>query len=78
MEEKDNINLKSEIFKNNLYSLINNSNLPVSNVYFIFKLIMQELENFYYKTLNDENQKNVIDNNEKFNQNKEIEKNNEI
>ena len=67
MEEKDNINLKSEIFKNNLYSLINNSNLPVSNVYFIFKLIMQELENFYYKTLNDENQKNVIDNNEKFN-----------
>ena len=78
MEEKDNINLKSEIFKNNLYSLINNSNLPVSNVYFIFKLIMQELENFYYKTLNDENQKNVIDNNEKFNQTKEIEKNNEI
>lgn len=74
MEENNNnnnINLKSEIFKNNLYSLINSSNLPVSNVYFIFKLTMQELEDLYYKTLNDE-KKEIIAHNE----NKKIEEDN--
>ena len=36
-----NINLKSEEFKNNLYSLISNSELPVANVYYIFKIVSQ-------------------------------------
>ncbi len=48
------INVRSEEFKSNLYSLINNSGLPISNVYFIFQLVAQELENTYYGTLNTE------------------------
>ena len=61
-EEKKEIsvNIRSERFKNNLYALINNSNLPISNVYFIFKLTMQELENLYYGTLNDESKETII------------------
>lgn len=63
-EEKKEIsvNIRSERFKNNLYALINNSNLPISNVYFIFKLTMQELENLYYGTLNDESKETIIHN----------------
>lgn len=56
------INIRSERFKNNLYALINNSDLPISNVYFIFKLTMQELENLYYGTLNDESKETIIHN----------------
>lgn len=48
------INVKSEEFKSNLYSLVNNSGLPIANVYFIFQLVAQELENTYYGTLNAE------------------------
>ena len=63
-EEKKEIsvNIRSERFKNNLYALFNNSDLPISNVYFIFKLTMQELENLYYGTLNDESKETIIHN----------------
>lgn len=52
-----NINLKSENFKNNIYRLINQSQLPVSNIYFIFKIMFQELEDLYYQTINEELEK---------------------
>lgn len=46
------INIKSEQFKYNIINLINNSELPISNVYFILKFITQDVENTYYGTLN--------------------------
>ena len=46
------INLKSENFRQNLYSLIGTSELPIANVYFILKMAMQQVENTYYGTLN--------------------------
>lgn len=52
--ENTTINLESEIFKQNIYSLINKSSLPISNVYFIFSLIENQLEKQYYATLNEE------------------------
>lgn len=36
-----NINLQSEEFKNNLYSLITSSELPIANVYYILKIVLQ-------------------------------------
>ena len=48
------INLKSENFRQNLYSLIGTSELPIANVYFILKMAMQQVENTYYGTLNTE------------------------
>ena len=33
------INLLSEQFRNNLYNLVNNSGLPIANVYFILKMV---------------------------------------
>lgn len=46
-----NINLKSEEFKNNLYSLISNSELPIANIYYIFKIVSQQVENTYNQVI---------------------------
>lgn len=54
------INVKTEEFKKNLYSLINNSELPISNVFLIFQLAFRELENLYYTTLNEETPEQTI------------------
>ena len=48
------INIKSEQLMKNTVSLINNSKLPISNIYFIFKSIMKDIENTYYSILNQE------------------------
>lgn len=48
------ININSEQFKQNLQNLINSSNLPISNIYYIISLIQKELEYKYYATLNSE------------------------
>lgn len=45
------INIKSEEFKNSIYNLINNSGLPVANVYYIFKMIFQQIDHQYYDVL---------------------------
>ena len=50
------INIRSEEFKQNLCALINNSNLPIANVYYIFQAVAQELEMTYYGTLNEESE----------------------
>lgn len=50
------INLQSEQFKNNLYNLINNSGLPIANVYFILKATGFQLEQKYYEVINSEYQ----------------------
>lgn len=48
------INIKTEELKNQFFELINNSQLPISTVYYLFKDIMQELTDFYNKILADE------------------------
>lgn len=53
-KEKITINIASENFKNALINLINESQLPISNVYYIFKYLEKEVENIYYGTLNSE------------------------
>lgn len=52
MTQNKSINIKTENFKQNLLKLINSSELPVANVYFVFQLIEKELEKTYYTTLN--------------------------
>ena len=64
------INLESEIFKQNIYSLINKSSLPISNVYFIFSLIGNQLEKQYYATLNEESSYSQKEQNEEKNNEK--------
>lgn len=48
------INQASEQLKTQLVDLVNNSGLPISNIYYIFKLIENSVENAYYAALNDE------------------------
>ena len=56
---KQSINVRSEQLMQNIVSLINDSNLPISNVYFIFKNIMQDIENTYYSILNQESEEYI-------------------
>lgn len=46
-----NINLQSENFKQELTNLINNSNLPIANVFYIIQLIQQQLKQTYYSII---------------------------
>lgn len=46
-----NINLQSEEFKNNLYSLITSSELPIANVYYILKIVLQQTEDAYNQVI---------------------------
>lgn len=53
------INIKVENFKSNLYEIVNNSNLPISIVYYIFKFVANDLENTYYGVLNSEAEEHI-------------------
>ena len=48
------INIKTENFKRSLLNLINSSELPISNIYFVFQLINKVLEKTYYGAINSE------------------------
>ncbi len=50
----ENINLKSQIFRQNLYNYISDSDLPVSNIYYIITLLQKQVELNYYASLNAE------------------------
>ena len=54
-----NINLQIEDFRNKLYNLVANCELPISMVYYIYQNIGQELENTYFKVLNDISKRQV-------------------
>ena len=41
------LNLKSNQFEKQLYNIINNSGLPVANVYFILTSVQQKIEESY-------------------------------
>lgn len=48
------INIKTENFKQNLYELINSSQLPIVNIYYVIQLIEKEIEKTYYGIINSE------------------------
>lgn len=48
------INMKTEELRVQFFNLINNCQLPISSVYYLFKDIMQELTDFYDKTMAEE------------------------
>lgn len=50
----DGFNTRCETLKRNIIDNINNSQLPIGAVYYIYKSLAQELENTYYGSLNDE------------------------
>lgn len=45
------INLLSQQYKNTIYDVINNCNLPASNVYYILKDVFYDVEKTYLKEL---------------------------
>lgn len=53
-----NINLQCEKFREQLIDNINNSNLPISSVYYIYQLILIELEKTYYASLEETDSNN--------------------
>ena len=55
------INLLSEQFRNNLYNLVNNSGLPIANVYFILKMVGFQLEQKFHQVINSEYQQQSQD-----------------
>lgn len=52
----DYINLKTESLKQNLINLINNSELPVANAYFVIKHIEHQIEKTYLTQIRTEQQ----------------------
>lgn len=50
--QKD-FNLKNEYFKKNIYNQIDNSDLPVANIYYIFKDIFKNIESSYFQYINE-------------------------
>lgn len=51
---EDNINIKTEQFKQILYDVINQSNIPISNAYYVMKDVFKELEGIYLNALQQE------------------------
>lgn len=56
--KKESFNLKCENFKQQLVNIINNSELPISSVYYIFQLLYKDIEETYYNILKMESNKN--------------------
>lgn len=49
-----NINLKTEFFIQNLYKLINSSELPVANVYLVLGMIYENVKHLYNEQIQQE------------------------
>ncbi len=47
-----NFNLKCDDFKSKIIEIINQSDLPIAVVYYIFQSIYTEIENTYFGTIN--------------------------
>ena len=46
-------NLKCENLKNNILKTINESQMPIATIYYIFKSIFVDVQNQYYKNINE-------------------------
>lgn len=57
----DNFNTRCETLKRNIIDNINNSQLPIGAVYYIYKSLAHEIENTYYGSLNDEAKDVVVE-----------------
>lgn len=47
-----NFNLKCDDFKSKIIEIINQSDLPIAVVYYIFQSVYTEIENTYFGTIN--------------------------
>lgn len=54
-EEKISINLATENFKNNLITIIQESKLPIVNIFLVWQLLMKEIESNYNEVIKNEN-----------------------
>ena len=59
MESKVNINIATEMLRQQLIQDINNSGLPISTLYLIVNEIQWKTEKAYYAELNSPTQKNI-------------------
>ena len=59
MENKVNINIATEILRQQLIQDINNSGLPISTLYLIVNELQWKTEKAYYAELNTPAQKNI-------------------
>lgn len=50
----DNINIKTEKLRNSLYAIVNDCQLPIANVYFVYKDVFKDLEELYNDVINKE------------------------
>lgn len=50
----DNINIKTEKLRNSLYAIVNKCQLPIANVYFVYKDVFKDLEELYKDVINKE------------------------
>lgn len=65
-----NVNLKTELFIQNLYKLINSSELPVANIYLALGIIHEKVKHLY----NEQIQQELTEEKEKKEQKQEEEK----
>lgn len=49
-----NVNLKTELFIQNLYKLINSSELPVANIYLVLGIIYENVKHLYNEQIQKE------------------------
>lgn len=59
-ENKIGFNTRCENFKRDLINNINQSDLPISIVYYVMKTVMSDVESTYYGILNNEAQEYAI------------------
>lgn len=58
-------NMTIEELRQNLYEMINNSSLPFSSVYYLFKDVMREMTDSYYEMVGNEFKQYEKENKEK-------------
>lgn len=52
----ENFNLKVEELKENIINIINNSGLPISVIYYVYKNILKDIEMEYFRVLQEQQQ----------------------
>lgn len=52
----ENFNLKVEELKENIINIINNSGLPISVIYYVYKNILKDIEMEYFRVLHEQQQ----------------------
>ena len=66
-----NINYSIENFRQEIYDIINNCQLPIGTVYFIFKDIFGDVSQAYQTAIKQEAQAQILQNQQQLNENEE-------